>query len=222
MNDLSPADLPLALRLALSYAPATSRASWSTFFHLDSRFAGFLAQSSEGVLVQMRLAWWRDTLGVPVGERPQGDPILAATGRNFLGQEDALIALANGWERLVEEPPLSTEAIGEFVEGRARVAAAIAEMHEGPDPDLRSRVAEASRHWAHADLVAHSSDAQERATILRLAQGSACEFTPLTRGMRPIAVLAALGRRSLTAGGAPLLSGRGATLLAMRVGMFGR
>ena len=44
----------------------------------------------------------------------------------------------------------------------------------------------------------------------------------IRRGGEPLAVLAGLGRRALRRGGGPLLDGRAAALLALRLGMFGR
>jgi phytoene synthase len=40
--------------------------------------------------------------------------------------------------------------------------------------------------------------------------------------LRPLTVLAGLARRSLARGGAPLLDGSGAILVAMRLGITGR
>jgi phytoene synthase len=44
----------------------------------------------------------------------------------------------------------------------------------------------------------------------------------LPRALRPLTVLAGLALRSLARGGAPLLDGAGATLLAVRLGIAGR
>ena len=35
-----------------------------------------MARTTEPMLGQMRLAWWRDALGKPVDERPRGDAVL--------------------------------------------------------------------------------------------------------------------------------------------------
>jgi len=56
------ASLPTASRLALAYAPAKARLQTLALFALDTRLAGLLRNSSEPMLAQLRLSWWRETL----------------------------------------------------------------------------------------------------------------------------------------------------------------
>lgn len=212
--DLPVDELPLPQRLAASYAPAKLGKRWRAFLLLDARLAGFVANASEPMLAQMRLAWWRDMLAKPIDDRPQGDPLLEAIGALFEGRETQLTAMVDGWERIIADPPLTDGAIDEFADGRATAISAIS---------AKARVvSNAARAWALTDLAVHTSDPSERFRILARARGFADRAEPVDRDLRPLAVLFALARRSLRNGGTPLLQGRSAILLAFRVGLFGR
>lgn len=209
---LDPSLLPPAQRLAASYAPPTTARKWRALLLLDTRLAGFVSQASEPILAQMRLAWWRDQLRLPVPDRASGDPLLAAIGRDFTGQDAALISLVEGWERLVADAPLTDGAIDEFAKGRAAAICSIAD-EDAINP---------ARVWALADLAAHTSDPNEKERVLVSAAGYPARPDKLSREMRPLAVLTALSLRSIKRNGAPFLSNRLSVLLAIRVGLFGR
>jgi phytoene synthase len=76
--------------------------------------------------------------------------------------------------------------------------------------------------WACADLAAGLGDPEERALALEAARGLGSERIGLSRGLRTLAVLDGLARRSLARGGGPLLSGLPSGLLAIRLGLAGR
>lgn len=220
MSTLGPDELPLPQRLALSYAPRAARDPWLAFLLFDARLAGFVAQASEPMLAQMRIAWWRDVLRKPPGERPRGEPLLAALGQAFPGQEAKLIACADGWERLVADPPLNPGAIDEFAAGRASGLLAVAHAcgFEARDEIVWA----AGRRWALADLAAHSADARERAEMFERAGTAVPPAGALPRAMRPLAVLDALARRAVASGEGPLLRDWRSGMLAFRVGLLGR
>lgn len=208
------ADLPPPLRLALAWAPRSARAATLALFALDTRLAGFLRRATEPLPVQMRLAWWRETLAAPPAGWPGGDPLLdELSGWRAPGE---LVPLVDGWEELLAER-LDEPAITAFALGREKAWSALA----GELGAAAAGLELAARAWALADLTANLSAPEERQLVLELA--GAMEFTlPRERELRPLAVLAGLGRRALRRGGAPLLEGRGAALAALRLGMFGR
>jgi phytoene synthase len=70
------------------------------------------------------------------------------------------------------------------------------------------------------DLAANLSDPVERSAAI-----AAADLQPrcgLPRSLRPLSVLAGLAHRSLEQGGTPLVSGPGALLRAVRLGITGR
>lgn len=207
-------DLPPPQRLALAYAPARVRPATEALLALDSRLAAILRARREPIAAQLRLAWWREMLARSAEEWPRGEPVLDS----LRGWRDpsGLAALADGWEALLAEA-LTAEAIGEFADGRARAFACLAcEL----GVDLVGEVQDAARIWALADLAGNLSDSGERSRVIELGRGLAPP--PLPAALRPLAVLSGLGARALSKGGAPLLSGPGSALLALRIGLAGR
>lgn len=213
-------NLPDEARLALAHTGLILRSALTIFFEFDARLARIVAATTEPMLGQMRLAWWRDTLAQSADQRPSGDQVLDAIGERWGGAEDALIAVVDGWEHMLSDPPLQREAAEAFGEGRAQGLAGLARLIDASDAEAK-RLKDAGRLWAIADAVSHTSPGEDRDTLLNLGQGLPAP-QKLAAPFRGVAVLAALGSRALEAGGAPLMSGRGAALVALRAGLLGR
>ena len=156
------AELSPPLRLALAWAPRHARPATLALFALDTRLAGFLRRGTEPLPVQMRLAWWRDTLGAPPSAWPRGDPLLDEL-RTWAAPE-GLVALVDGWEGLLAET-LDREAITGFALGREQAWSALA--REGGA--TRAEPAAAARAWALADLAANLSAPAERRRVIETA-----------------------------------------------------
>lgn len=212
--------LPDEAELALAYTPPILRNALRIVLEFDARLARIVSATNEPILGQMRLAWWRDTLAMDAGKRPAGDAVLDALGREWHDQERGLVALVDGWEQLLGEPPLAQAAALAFADGRAAALAGLALLHEA-DEETIANLRAAGRIWAMADAVSHLSDGEERAMMLELGRAMAAPGR-LPSPFRGVAVLAALGARSLAAGGQPLMAGRGAALTALRAGLLGR
>lgn len=216
---LAPESLPAPQRIALGYAPRRARAAFAAIFALDAHCAHLLRRSSEPMLAQMRLTWWREALGRPAEERAKGSPLLASLAA-WDGEEDALAGLVGGWEYLVGAPPLPASDLESFASCRADAFAALSRLLGAGHAAAAAR--EAARHWALADLVQGLSDPQERAEALGLACRNATPAIRLPRSLRPLAVLDGLARRAIAQGGVPLMSDRTSALVALRIGAFGR
>jgi phytoene synthase len=212
MWDLA-SDLPQPQRLAMTHAPAQARPASEALLALDCRLAAILRARREPIAAQLRLAWWRETLTRPAAEWPRGEPVIDAL-RGWRDPSD-LAALAEGWEALLAES-LGPEAIEEFAAGRVRAFACLARELGVAEVD---RAEQAAQIWALADLAANLSDVKERALVVEYGR----DLLPpaLPAALRPLAVLAGLGARALRKGGAPLLSGPGSALLALRIGLTG-
>lgn len=156
------------------------------------------------MLAQLKLAWWRDRLSGDKAAWPKGEPLLASLAG--WSHPAALVALVDGWEELLGEPPTDADA---FADGR--VAAMVALAGElGSD---RTSVAPAARLWAMADLALAGEGALP--ADIALPGG-------LPRAMRPLAVLAGVTLRAARQGSAAALYTPGAWLAAVRIGLFGR
>ncbi|MEZ5694093.1 MAG: hypothetical protein R3D99_09680 [Altererythrobacter sp.] len=212
--------LPTMLDLALAHAPSPGRAIASAAFALDLRLGQFVAQASEPLVAQLRLAWWREQLGKRCEERAKGDAILDAVTLHWGEHSRDLAALVDGWEQLLAEHPIADTALIEFADGRSRIFTGLAVLAGlGRSVDEAAR---AGRIWAFADLAAHSSDDAERRVILDLAESLAGTPIHLPRTLRHLTILGELGRSALLRGGVPLLARRRDALKVMRLGMFGR
>lgn len=219
MNDEDPDPLPLPIKLALGYAPGAARPAMQALFALDTRLGKLVGQSREPMLAQIRLAWWRDRLGDPVAARPQGDRVLDALGGHWAGHEAALVALVDGWEHLLAEPPLPRSSIEGFAAGRAESWAGLARVLRTGDPQAAYT---AGQRWALVDLSARISDPAERETAFAMARENGVRAVSLPRALRPLAVLDGLARRAIARGEPSMAEGRRAMLAVMRLGMFGR
>ncbi|MGB3471973.1 MAG: hypothetical protein WBA51_14225 [Erythrobacter sp.] len=206
--------------LALAYTPPIMREALRIFLEFDFRLGRIVSQTSEVMLGQMRLAWWRDTLGTDVADRPAGDEVLDAINAHWRGHEAALIAVADGWEHMLAEPPLPRASALEFAAGRGEGLAGCAALAgvAGPECDAVRTIGQL---WALTDAASHVAQADERATLLNLAREVPAPER-LGSPLRGVAVLGALAQRSLENDGAPLMAGRGAALVAMRAGLLGR
>ena len=219
MTDEQIDTLPLAQRLALSYAPARSREAVLTLMLLDNRLAGVLRQRGENVLIaQMKLAWWRDRLRQNPQEWPKGEPLLARL-RGWPGDVQGLVPLVDGWEELLREE-LDRRALVNFSQGRALAWTALADGLAGSaaNAPLESAV----REWALFDLAQHVPVGEERDAVMAAVRSAAWERARLPHELRPMTVLHGLARRALKRGSDELLDGPGAMFTALQLGLLGR
>jgi 15-cis-phytoene synthase len=217
MQSGDPDTLPPEAELALAWTPSTFRPALDMALRLDRRLARIVARTTEPMLGQMRLAWWREALGKPAGDRPRGDAVLDGLGQHWAGREAALIALIDGWEVLVSADALGPDAIAAFGMGRGAFFGAL--TAEGVSA-ARDQVAAAAFRWAVADAATAVSDPEERAQLIAGGTARSDDAGRLPRDLRGLAVLDALARRSLRRGGLPLMDGRGASLTALRAAIF--
>jgi len=210
-------DLPPEAEMALAHTPPALRGAMGSALALDTRLARIAGQTSEVMLGQMRLAWWRDTLASPPDSRPQGDAVLDAIGRHWRGREDALGELVDAWEVLVAAEAMERSDILAFAAGRAAPFAALA-----ADGEQAARARTAGMRWAIAEAAPRLSQEAERERFVAIGREQVGKGGRLLRPLRGLAVLDALAVRALRRGGRPLMEGRGAALAAMRAAILGR
>jgi phytoene synthase len=216
-EDLLVETLPTVSRLALAYAPRSARMQTLALLALDTRLAGLLRNSREPMLAQLRLSWWRESLGQPADKWPEGEPLLAAL-RTWNGHHGGLVSLVNGWEALTGAAPLPETALEAMAQGRAAAFATLAQALESGD-DLRG-VQRLGRSWALADLAMRLGHESERASARALALVHPAKGVRLSRAMRPLTVLHGLATRRL-AKGEDAATSPAAVLKAMRLGLLG-
>jgi phytoene synthase len=219
--------LPLAQRLALSYAPAAARLPTLALLALDRRLAGIVRHSHEPMLAQLRLSWWREQLAGDAAAWPEGEPLLTAL-RSWRGAHGGLSPLVDGWETLTGPAPLPEATLEEFGQARGQAFAALARVL-GAERDA-PEAHRLGRRWALADLAVHVSHPDERGTARDLAARGTAAGLRLSRPLRPLLVLHGLALRRLRqghgeggrAGGGCAELSPGALALALRLGLLGR
>lgn len=209
--------LPPEAILAMAWTPPNLRAPLSMALQLDRRLARIVARTSEPMLGQMRLAWWRDALSNKLADRPRGDAVLDGIGAHWAGREAALIAMVDAWEVLVTAERIGYEDAKSFGIGRGEFFTAIAGLE---DVSNRDRLAAAGYRWAMADAAVAVSQPDERDVLIQVGLARAHLNESFPRSLRGLAVLEALALRALRGGGQPLMAGRGAALTALRAAIF--
>ena len=211
--------LPLLQRLALSYAPQNAHLQTLGLMALDNRLAGIVSRSTQPMLAQIRLAWWREQLAQTPQDWPKGEPLLALL-RHWEGRAAELAVLADGWERVVSHgSPLSPEDIQTLAEARGAAFGLLAEAIGHPND--ATAISQMAHDWALADQATHLKEAHDRETARDLLSGVEWQRRRLPRALRPVAVLNGLAARSARKGtGLDQLDAL-SIIPAMRIGLFG-
>lgn len=178
--------------LALAHARPVDRPLWEGLFALDRRLGETGARATQPLLIQIRLAWWRDRFAEPASAWPRGEPLLAMLA-GWDAERAALVALVDAWEG---------DLLGEGAAGAletARIGALVA-LGRLAGCDAGHAIAQAAREWL--DPAA--------------ARGAAPR---LPRAMRPLAVRRALALREAGGRKGGRLGDIG---LLLRLALFGR
>lgn len=212
--------LPPESLIALEYCAPVQREQLGLALALDQRLGQLVARTSEPMLGQMRLAWWREALRQTPELRPKGDAVLDGISQIWRASCDPLIDLVDGWEHLLDEGRLDHAAAMACAEARA--GAVLAATGLGLDEPGASAARAAGLIWALADLAAKVSSSDERAVVIAAGLAAPLPRRRIPPPARALAVLGALGQRSLRRGGRPLMEGRMAALIAVRAAIFMR
>jgi 15-cis-phytoene synthase len=210
------------LGLALTYAPLRDRRAVAALFAIDRAMGDVVRTTSEPMLGQIRLAWWRERLEeLDDGASAPAEPRLQAVERELAprgvsGREIA--ALETGWLRLFDAFPWAAETAhatwlrGNLLFGLAARAVGQADEH----------IQGAGGLWTLVDAARHCSDPSSRAMLLEQARGFARNLAGVRfpGPLRPLSALAVLALRDCRRGepfereGTP---GRAAAMLRHRL-----
>ncbi len=190
-------------RLVFAYAPAKHRAVYSAIFAFDNRCAAILRGTNEVMLGQMRLAWWRDVIGKPVADRPQGDPVLGAlSAMEEQGFDlDILVPIIDAWELLLVNEELTHEQIDGYTTQRGGTIFSVIGRHVASSRHFDA-IGYAGNIWALWDLARHSIDDDIRMALvdrLKSEQQTVAELK-FPRGLRPLSILLKLAGQDLKRG----------------------
>lgn len=183
--------LPVGSRLALAYAPKRAHLPWLALLLLEQRLAETAPSGREPLMIQIRLAWWRDRLGEDADAWPASEPVLRAL-RSWNGQHGALVSLVDGWESAI--------------------------IGDDSGTDLRAARVEAYVALARVLGVERLDDVRTMALETVNPQQGPAAKRKVPRAMRPLAILRVLARQE--AAGADASPVRD-LLRVMRAGLLG-
>lgn len=186
-------------RLILSYASPSTAPALAALLALDAALSHVLRTTSEPVLGQMRLQWWRDSLHRLDSAPAPAEPVLRqleadALSRGLTGA--AMAPMADGWEELLLAETMTGGALQRYAAGRGVVfVLAGAALGAKPSDPLE----QAGQGWALADLARHlrhgaEADAARAAAEPLLAQACGVRWSG---GTRALGAMAHLARRDL-------------------------
>ncbi len=174
-------DLTPPARLALAYAPQRVRVGFALLLQLDNRLANIVANVTEPLIGQMKLAWWRDAIGSDPAGRPKGEPLLSQLfALDVAVLNDAATRLVDAWEILIIEQDWSVSAISRFAAERGRALFGGYAMLLGTS-DFPEQIA---AEWAADDLRLRFGD--------KVAHTGGDPIHPMPKSMslRPLTILA--------------------------------
>lgn len=227
----------------MAYTPPARRGCLAAAIEFDRELSRIGDRAHEPLARQIRLAWWRDELTRlaqalvereangdmgAIGSLPAPSPVLKAIadahGAGGVERDsiELLRDLVNRWEVFWTNDGLDLSALERFAEVRAR---ALVEYAAPPsDRDMREGLLRAALPWAQADTLARLRGGALKTEFVQACQGSIANSSPpaLPSWAKGFAVLGVLGRRAICRGGAGLLDGRLAALVALRAGLLGR
>lgn len=188
-------------RLVIAYAKRQNRSRYALAFALDSRFADVIRSTSETLIGQMRLTWWRDILTKAAVERPSGEPLVALI--NEAEQEGAdlapLLDLLEGWELLLDDFPWDDRQFDQYAAKRGEGAFGFA---LGSNVELTDDQKIAAQGWALWDFARHCSDPAMREQAFKKCQKlySAASSTRFDSSGRPLSIFCKLAQSDATKG----------------------
>lgn len=132
----------------------------------DTRLADIVRTTTEPMIGRMRLAWWDEVISDEQRRKGAGDALVDRMRDAALTVQsaEAMLAVIDGWEALLDPMPLDDAALEQFAAGRGGglFRAFIA------TPDAPSWLFSAGAGWALWDLSGHVGDTAtaERAIAL--------------------------------------------------------
>lgn len=169
-DDLSPPQ-----RLAIVYAQPDVREAFSVLLAFDAKLRDIVSGTSETLIGQLKLAWWRDSIMADQDRRPRGEPLftrIGALGANAIQAE--LLLLLDAWEILLVDGGTDT-ALNRFASDRSAGIFGGYQRLVGCDADLD----ELGTAWAISDLTGN-----------RCGQKFEAITFPRYRLLRPLTILA--------------------------------
>jgi 15-cis-phytoene synthase len=143
--------------VALNYVPLRKRAAVEALWQLDAALGQLVRTTRDPMVGQLRMTWWHERLSaLDVGER-LAEPVLEGLARHVLHHDvsgAAMAGIIDGWEVLLDPPPIGDDALAHFARERGGRLFALTAMIAGG-----TAAQGAGARWALVDLACHASPA---------------------------------------------------------------
>jgi phytoene synthase len=188
-------------RLIAAYAISEDRDRHALLFALDARFADIVRSTTEILIGQMRLTWWRDILTKSAAERPAGEPMVEQLNRLEERGEclAPLLTLLDGWEVMLDDFPWEDRQFDHYATARGCGFFEFALSDGKPLSEARTELA---RAWALWDFSRHCSDASMRRSAFDRCSEimKSLQKPDFDRSGRPLSILCQLMNRDVRKG----------------------
>lgn len=175
------AELLPPARLAIAYAPNDVRERFSLLLHFDTRIADVVGKATEPLIGQMKLAWWRDVIGMTSDRRPSGEPLVVRMNQiSDAGVDHGMQLLLTAWEGVLVEDEWDDVTLKTFARERGRAIFSTYTNWVGVDGEQK----DLGSTWAIDDLQARFGS--HVGAGLQLAPSP----VPRDRVLRPLTILA--------------------------------
>jgi 15-cis-phytoene synthase len=152
--------------LALTYTKGELRDALTLLLGLDMRLGQVMSKGTEPLIGQMRIAWWRDALLKPAGERPKGEPLFQDLAILKYDLAPDMIHLADAWGGLLAQEEWSSDALTAFAGDRSRGIFGSFAKITGQCDETRNKLIVMGERWALIDLMPYCKSG-EALRILR-------------------------------------------------------
>jgi 15-cis-phytoene synthase len=147
--------------LALTYAKDELRHTLTILLALDRRLGQIAAKSTEPLIGQMRMAWWRDALLKPSDQRPKGEPLfqdLASLGHDISG---GMINIVDAWAGLLAHELWTHGVLAAFANDRSAGIFGTMARSAHVDAHTQHKLLLMGQRWALLDAIQYCKTAEE-------------------------------------------------------------
>ncbi len=190
-------------RLISSYAKRSDRQRYAFLFAFDSRLVEIIRKTSEPLIGQMRLTWWRDILTKAPADRPKGEPLVAMFSdlepEGLSG--DSLLRMIDGWEVMLEDFPWNDRQFDNYADARGGGYFGFALDRS----QLSDKSTDIAKLWALWDFAVHCSDTAMKNAAFERCRAIAENLDPprFDKSGRPLSILCKLAMRDVKSGQLP-------------------